>query len=296
VRSFSRFGIAALVSLLISSLVAFAGYSFRLWMGLKFMIYISAPFAILIGVSELVLVRKGQKPRLFPVVVIGTALAILYTCLLARFALGIPVFVILMLSCWIPSGIAGMVAANSERHLPTVIGIAILCLSAIVLMKPIFNSVAQNQQLTVAFITPSEPSTAQIEVRIGTFGFLNEEEIQAAKNEVLELVRGLGYTQPYRVLSITRVGEGRKSLAIIMIRTAVSKEVILPVPDSAPVLYAQESGNWVKKPMDVPVLRRGIALRPPGDIPGSLGFFVIPDAKGSGLLGMIRQITPVPPR
>jgi hypothetical protein len=82
-------------------------------------------------------------------------------------------------------------------------GIVTLCLATILLTEPVFNAFADNQQMTVGFITPSEISTTQLEVNPETFGFANSEEIQTAKNEVLERIRALGYNEAFRVLSIT---------------------------------------------------------------------------------------------
>jgi hypothetical protein len=88
-------------------------------------------------------------------------------------------------------------------------GIVTLCLATILLTEPVFNAFADNQQMTVGFITPSEISTTQLEVNPETFGFANSEEIQTAKNEVLERIRALGYNEAFRVLSITRVSVKR---------------------------------------------------------------------------------------
>jgi hypothetical protein len=153
-NSASRFGMAALVSLLVSSVIALGGYSFRLWMGIRLLVYLSVPFAILIGVAAVVLPRRKIDQKSSPMISIlaGTGLGILYTYLVARFVLNAPVFVAVSLSCWVPSGLSAMAATNSRKHWLTATGIGLLCLTTVILMEPVFNTAAHNQQLTVALI------------------------------------------------------------------------------------------------------------------------------------------------
>jgi hypothetical protein len=258
-------------------------------------IYCSVPLALLIGVATLIVSRKdAYEGSLIKGVLMSTIIGVAYSYIIARFVLNVPAFVVVIFLCWIPSSISGTLAAFSKKHLSTAAGLTILCLSTIVLMRPIFNTVAHNQQLTVAFLTPVQVSTAQLEARPETLGFANDEEVQAEKNEVLSRVRSFGYTDGFRVLSITRQGEGSKSLAVVVVRAAIEKEVLLPVPDSTTVVYVQQSNDWEKKPTQIPVLERGIKLRPPGNIERSRGFFDIPRATGLGYAGEIRQRPDVP--
>jgi hypothetical protein len=60
-------------------------------------------------------------------------------------------------------------------------------------------------------------------------GFNNGDEIEAAKRDVLERVRNFGHTEKFRVLSITGTGKGRKSLAVIIVRAPIAKEVVLSI-------------------------------------------------------------------
>lgn len=303
-RFLSRFGLAALVSFSVSSLIAFASYSLGLWLGrnsanLVSLIYGSVPFALLLGVAAVVQPRRkaDQHARPMLAVLIGAILGSLYTLIFARFSLVIPAFAVLMLSCWVPSGISAMLAAGGGKRRSIVAGIVIPCMTAIFLTEPIFNAFAHNQQLTVAVVTPAEMSTAQWEVNPETLGFNNGDEIQGAKNEVLERIRALGYAETLRVLSITRRGKGSKSLAILVVRAPITKEVTLPVPDKATVVYIQQSENWEKKPTEVSLLHRGITMEPPGTTDESrdyksLGYFSIPDAQGVSLMGRIISRAP----
>ncbi len=199
-RLLSRFLIAALVGFSVSSLIALASYSLGLWLGrdsifLRTIAYYSCPFALLLGVAAAAQPRRStvHKSSLLVAVLAGTVLGFAYTYFVARFSLPISVFAFLMLSCWVPSGISAMLVAAFDKRLPVVTGIAVLCLSGIFLKEPIFNAYAHSQRLTVAFITPSDASTAQLAASPETFGFVTGAEIQTAKNEVIEHIRALGY-------------------------------------------------------------------------------------------------------
>jgi hypothetical protein len=296
-RFLSRFGLGAVVGFSVSALIASASYSLGFWLGrnsynLRWIIYASVPFALLLGLAAVVQTKRKaeQQGRTIVAALVGAALGFLYAFKAAGYALAGPAFLALMLSCWVPGGISAMLAAVPRgKQRWAVIGTAILCLAAIVLTEPIFNAVTHNQQLTVALIAPSEMSTAPLEAKPATLGFDNDEEIQTAKSEVLQRIRALGYTETFRVLSITREGKGRKSLAIVVVRTPVTKEVVLPVPDSSTVVYIQQSDHWEKNPSQTPVLRRGITMTPPGN-------FEIPDAQGVSLVGRIVAKTPAESR
>lgn len=302
-RLLSRFAIAALVGFSVSALIALTSYSLGLWLGrnshnLLWVVYYSCPFALLLGVAAAVQSRRStdHKGSLLVAVVAGTTLGFVYTYFVARFSLVIPAFVILMLSCWVPSGISAMLVAAIGKRLSVVTGIAVLCLAAIFLTEPIFNAFTHNQQLTVAFITPSEASTAQLAANHETSGFDTNAEIETAKKEVLEHIRALGYSEDFRVLSLSRQGKGKKSLAIVVVRAPVKKEVALPEPDGSTVVYIQQSENWEKKPSEVPTLRRSLEITPPGPASDGLGDFAIPDASGVSLMGRITGQVPGQPR
>jgi hypothetical protein len=294
-RFLSRFGLAALVGFLASALIALASYSLGLWLGrnsdnLRWIIYASFPFALLIGLTVGVLPRRKVEQHGGTVVdvLLGASLGSLYALIADGYALGGPAILVLMLSCWVPAGISAMLATTPHhKQRWAIMGPTIFCLAAIILPEPIFNAATHNQQLTVAIITPAEMSTAQLVASPETLGFHKVDEIRTAKNDVLERVRALGYTQTFRVLSITREGKGRKSLAVIVVSAPITMKVVLPEPDDSTVVYFQQSENWEKNPAQTPVLNRGITLMPPGNSDRSLGYFEIPDAQGVSLEGWI---------
>ena len=293
-RLLSRFGLAAVVGFSVSALIASASYSLGFWLGrnsynLRLIIYSSVPFALLLGLAAVVRPKRKAEQQRNTVVgaLVGATLGFLYAFIVAGYALALPAFLVLMLSCWVPGGVSAMLAAapRGDRRW-VVIGIAILCLAAIVLTEPIFNAVTHNQQLTVALVAPSEMSTARLQAQPETVGFDNDAEIQAAKNEVLERVRAFGYTEAFRVLSITKEGKGKRSLAIVVLRSPIAREAVLPVPDGSTVVYIQHPENWEKKPEQTPVLHRVITMRPSTTDEG-IGYFEIPDAQGVSLEGRI---------
>ncbi len=297
-KSLSRFGVAALVSLLVSSLIALIGYSLRLWMGIPLLLYLSVPLAILLGVAAVVFPRREIDQKSSPIIAIlvGTGLGILYAYLVTRFVLNLPGFVALTLSCWVPSGLSAMAATNSRKHWLTATGIGLVCLTTIILMEPVFNAAAHNQQLTVALITPSEVSASGMEAQPEALGFNGDEEIKTAKNEVLEYLRTHGYRESFHVMSITRRGKGRRSLAILLLKAPITHEAVLPVPNGTDVVYVQGPQNWERIPAQIPVLHRGITVLPPDHIERCLGFFRIPDARGIDLIGVIRGKTSAQPQ
>jgi hypothetical protein len=298
-RLLSRFLIPALVGFSVSCLIALASYSLGFWIGrnsynLLWIVSYSGPFALLLGVAAVTQSKRsaGHRGSMLIAVLTGTALGFMYTFFVSRFSLGIPAFFILMLSCWVPGGISAMLVAAFGKRLTIVTGVAVLCRSAIFLTEPIFNAFTHNQLLTVALITPSDASTSQLAANPETLGFATGPEIQIAKNEVTEHVRALGYSGEFRVLSLSKQGKGKNSLAILVVRTPITKEVALPEPDGSTVIYVQQSENWEKKPSEAPTLSRSIELWPPSQTGDGLGFFSIPDASGVSLMGRITGKVP----
>jgi hypothetical protein len=293
-RLLSRFLIGALVGFSVSCLIALASYSLGLWPGrdstlLRTIVYYSCPFALLLGVAAAAQPRRStvQKTSLLVAVLVGTVLGVASTYYVFRFSLPIHRWAFLMLSCWVPSGISAMFVAAFGKRLSVLAGIAGLCLAAIFLHEPIFNAYAHNQQLTVAFITPADASTAQLAANPETLGFVTAAEIQTAKNEVIQHIRALGYGEEFRVLSLTKQGKGKNALAIVVVRTRVKKDVVLPEPDGSTVAYVQQSEEWEKKPPEVPTLRRGIEIWLPSSRGDELAFFTIWYEPSSGISGRI---------
>ena len=298
-RLLSRFGLAALAGFSVSSLIALASYSLGLWLGrnsynLRWIIYASIPFGLLVGVAAVLQPKRNQERRGTPIiaVLVGAVLGLIYTFLVAIYGLAVlPAFIVVMASSWVPGGISAMLVADRTKRLSVLIGVTVICVVAVVFPEPAFNLLTHNQQLTVALITSCDTSTAQLEARPETVGFDSNDEVQAAKTEVLEHVRNLGHTETIRVLSIIRAGKGRKSLAIIIVRAPITKDVALPVPDGSTVLYTQGPSTWEKNPANSAVLRRAIMMGPRRSTNSSVdvraAYFDVPDSEGATLIGRI---------
>ncbi len=293
-RLLSRFVVAALVGFSVSALIAFASYSLGLWPDrdstlLRTIVYYSCPFALLLGAAAAAQPRRStvQKGSLLVAVLMGTVLGFASTYYVWRFSLPIHRWAFLMLSCWVPSGVSAMLVAAFGKRLSVVTGIAVLCLSAVFLHEPIFNAYAPNQLLIVAFITPVDASTAQLAAHPETRGFVTAAETQTAKDEVIQHIRALGYGGEFRVLSLTKQGEGKRALAIVVVRTRVKQDVVLPEPHGSTVVYVQQSDKWEKKPPEVPTLRSGIKIMAPSETDDSLAYFTIWYVPGFGLQGRI---------
>jgi hypothetical protein len=105
-RLLSRFLIAALVGFSVSCLIALASYSLGLWPGrdsslLRFIVYYSCPFAVLLGVAAAAQPRRPtvQKSTLLVAIVVGTFLGAASTYYVFRFSFPIHRWALLMLSC-----------------------------------------------------------------------------------------------------------------------------------------------------------------------------------------------------
>jgi hypothetical protein len=293
----SRFAIAAIVGFSVSSLIASASYSLGLWRGggifLLTVVRYSCIFAVLLGVAAATQPRrtKVQKGSLLVAVFSGTILAVAGCYYVWRFSLPIHRQAFLMLSCWVPAGISAMLAAAFGKRTSIAAGIVILGLCAIFLHEPIFNASVHYQQLTVAFVTPVDASTSQLEANPDKLGFMTDQEIETATNDVMQRLRTLGYSEKFRVLSLTKQGKGKNALAIVVIRTRVSENVVLPEPKASTVVYVQESDRWEKKPPEAPTLLRGIELeaaRPPDE---TLAYFTIRWEPVFGVAGRIKGKT-----
>jgi hypothetical protein len=302
VRFLSRFAIASLVGFSVSSLIALASYSFGLRRGdsafLLGLVRYSCPFALLLGVTAAALPRRPTAPKssLVGAVLSGTILGLAGCSVLWGFPLPIHRSEFLMLACWVPAGISAMLVAAFGKRMPVVCAIVILCLCAIFLQEPIFNAYVHYQQLTVAFVTPVSASTSQLAANPDIDGFVTDKEMGTAKNEVMQRLRALGYSEEFRMLSLTRQGKGKKALAIVVVHSRVGQNVVLPEPEASTVVYVQQSDEWEKKPRDAPTLRRGIEIMAPSPTDESLAYFTIRYEPVFGLIGRITGKISEPPR
>jgi hypothetical protein len=142
--------------------------------------------------------------------------------------------------------------------------------------------------VTVAFVTPIDSSTPQLKANPDQLGFLTEQEMDAATNDVMQRLREFGYSEKFRLLSLTRQGKGQNALAIVVIRSRVREDVVLPEPKASTVVYVQQSDKWEKKPSEAPTLLRGIELEAASPPDETLAYFKILWEPGFGVPGRIR--------
>src|SRR5213075_831809 len=110
--------------------------------------------------------------------------------------------------------------------------------------RPIFNVFAHNQQLTVAFVTPSYASEEMVPPTAPIFS--PGEGAEAVSRRVLEHVHSLGLAGNFRVAYLARQGDGKQSLAIVVVQAPVEQRTLLPEPNGSTVTYVQHSGTWAK--------------------------------------------------
>jgi hypothetical protein len=296
------FGIASSVGFVTSGIVVTSSYALGVWLGrssdnLREIIYLGVPFALLLGVAAAARsgpTRLGRHPT-SKAVVAGAVLGLLYIFLLFRYlAGGFLGIVVQALSGWIAGGVSAMLAVTITNRSRMVLGIAGVCLLAIFLPKPVFNTFTHNQQLTVVFITRSSGEEGMPSPR--AINFAGDAEAQAVGKEALEHVRALGLGGDFRVVHLSRQGEGRQSLAIVVVQSPVEGRALLAEPNGSTVIYVQQPGRWTKYPSDARTLRRSIEIWPAGNRKDALAYFSIPGASGISLDGRIDGETREPPK
>jgi len=262
---------------------------------------LSFPFAVIVGiVAGVISYRRPHDQSALLAAAIGAALGCLYWYLSERvFALRFTDrwqwgflsldYELQALSCWVAAGASAMMVAFSRRTKTMLSTAAILCLSAALLPAPVFNSLTDNQELTVAFVTPmtlGADAAARPEAAIdGSKQFDPTPETA----HVLEKLRVSGIQGEYRVTNLCRVGTGKKSLQIIVVSAPVQGRELLPEPRSAEVIYVRKPNGWQRIPSEAPVLSRSVEIWEPGTSDDSLATFGIPDASRISLVGRVRS-------
>jgi hypothetical protein len=290
-----RFAVATLVGFLVSCLIALASYSLGQWQGgstlLLNVIRWSCGFAVLLGTAAAALPTflTRRKSGLAVAIFSGSVLGLASCYVLWRFSLPIHRWAFLTLSCWLPAGVSAMLVVAFGKRASVIVGIVVFAVCAVLLHEPVYNAYVHYQQLTVAFVTPIDASTSQLEANPEKLGFLTEQEMDAATNEVMQRLRELGYGEKFRVLSLTRQDKGQNALAIVVIRFRVREDVVLPEPKASTVVYIQQSDKWEKEPSETPTLLRGIELEAASLPDETLTYFTIRYEPTLGLEGRIRR-------
>lgn len=276
-----RFALGYFVAFLTARIVIEASYRLGFWLGREnqgMVAYFTVPLAALLGFAAALWPRGRQ---VWVAVLAGGVLGLLYTLVVDRFlAPGFRALFVQELSCWIGSGICAVLAAAVGASRRGAIAIAGVCLLAIFLPKPLFNTFVHNQQLTVAFVTPSLGDAGTAGSRVRYSGDTARVDGQAISKRILERIRAAGVAGDFRVAQLWRLGEGEPSLAIFVVRAPVIAREFFGEPDAATAVYVQESGGWARHPANLKTLSRGIEILPPADPAEALGAFSIADADG----------------
>jgi len=284
-KRLSRFAVAALVGFSSGSVIALVSYELGTWLGghadnLRNTLYFTAPLAVVLGIvaalqpADLHVGKRGVVATISTGAVVG----LLYGFLAFRFIiLGFLAVTVQALSCWVASGLSAMLAVAVEKFSRKTVAIVGVCLLAIFLPKPVFNTFTRNQQLTVAFVIRSSGSEETPSPK--ALFFDNAGAVEVVSKQVLEHIRTLGITGNFRVVHLSRQGEGRQSLAILITGGPIEERTLLPEPDGTTVIYVQESGGWTKHPADAPTLKRSIEVSPPTK-DGAIGYLWVPMSSG----------------
>lgn len=190
--------------------------------------------------------------------------------------------------CWVAAGASAMMVAVIRRSPTVLLTAVVLCVLAVVLPAPVFNSLTNNQELTVAFATPASTgasATQPLQVIAGSKEF-DAEKVRA---HVLETLRTSGLQGEFRVNSLYRTGSGKKSLQIVVVSAPVAGRALLPQPNGAELIYVQKAEGWERIPPQAPTLSRSIEIWGPGSRKDSVAYFGIMDAAGLSLVGRLQS-------
>ena len=293
IKRIAHFGLATLVGLATSIIVAGGGYVLGFWLGrnsqnLREMVYLGVPIALLAGILAAIL-AGGAIISAYPTssaILFGGLLGALYTQLVFRYlTLGDMGIVVQGLSCWVAVGVCSILAAGPRGRWRKPMAVACVWLIAIFLPKTVFDAATHNQQLTTVFVVRSASSAG--EAPPAAINFTSDSEVHAITREAIDRVRAVGLSERLHVAYLSRQGTGKESLAIIVMPEQVEKQTSLPEPNGTTVVYVLREGTWRSYPPNAPTLGRRIELRPAESHHDAVTYFSIPDAAGVSLVGRI---------
>lgn len=304
----SRFVIGVVTAFVLSCIILGVAYATGLLAGdhtyvFELPIKLSAPFAVIVGMVAAVYPNRQdtRKHNAFAVAALGAAIGCLYWYLSERVMMAIIYsgywnwgfrsldYELQAASCWVAAGASAMLTAVIRQTRPVLVATAILSSLAVILPAPLFNKLTNNQELTVALVTPvnlvaSRTNPYQV-IHTGSREF----DVPKATAHVLAALRSAGIQGEYHALSLCRIGTGKKSLQIILVNAPVVSRARLPQPDAAELIYVQTPEGWNKIPAETPTLSRSVEVWGRRDRPDWLLYFSIPDASGINLGGRIES-------
>lgn len=291
-----RFVLAALGGEATVAAILFVAKASGFWLGghsdnLYGLLKLTVPFALILAIVAALWPEPQTKRGLtqtFTCVAAGVTIALGYWYVVGRIGgLGFLGLAVEALASWIAAAAVGLLMALSRWRYGAVIGVVVICTLAIFLPAPIFNRIAHNQNLTVAIVVPV--GLRNISVWPQNFGLDPESEVENITAKVLQTIRANDLTGDYRVAGLLRWGQGKQSLAILIVDAPVTRRVELPEPDAATVIYIEKIDGWTKTPLETPVLSRSIEVFGSRDDRNLLAMFGIPDANETSLMGAIHS-------
>jgi hypothetical protein len=293
---FLRFVLASIATLVIGGIILGVTRTTSMSVGAStifFPLYLGhlVEFAPLVGIAAAAYPRRGLSSRhnAFIVTVVGAAVGCLCYCLIqwriasihyvtglqsipwwARYSFWMvtPVFEFQMASCWIATGALAMLVTLTRRTPRVLVSVAVICVLAVILPSPIFNFVRHNQQLTVVFVVPADPSGSAarpmraFSVTAGSH-LLSKSGVDAVAAHALEELRKAGLPGPYRVAEVNQSGTGKKALQIIVLNPPVPAEAQLPQPNGTELIYVSQPDGWHTIPAQAPTLGRNTEIQGP---------------------------------
>lgn len=316
----SRFLIGAVSSALVAAILTYGTYGLGFWAGghRSLRDYLLEALSLLPVVIGLVAARwRSPRQNGNPLMagVTGAAIGLVYCYLSTRvmfwFAFrrwggfGHSVFLypiswdqdIEAVSCGIVIGACGMLLAVAPRSFRAHLAVLLLVLIGFFAPMLIFNVVTQNQELTVAVVTPQHNRlTSQALPEVKEMLRVRPIEVGSVITRV-QLLKDANIAGNYEVVDLYRQGQGKQVLAVVVISQPVTQRTDLPEPRGVDVIYFQESSKWRTIPSQVPTLDptnlrtflRSIIIWPPEPDDRSLGQVMLDDASGSGSGFLIPQ-------
>jgi hypothetical protein len=290
-----RFALGGVCTLLTTAVSLLIAYAIGFWRdynidNLWYLLKLTIPYALLVAVVAVAWPephgKRGATPW-FVLVILGVGPGCGYWFFLAR-SLGVVLMGLWIqaVGSWSAAGAAALLLALRPRSYAVLASAVLICVLGVVVPTPTFNLVEHNQDLTVAIVVPE--GVANVPVHPEHLRFHSQSELERAVERVLQVIRASGLQGDYRVVYLSREGQGKQSLAILVVNAPVTGRALLAEPDAADVIYVQQLKGWTKIPAQAPTLRRNIEIEESGNDRSSLAYFEISDANGISLAGRVR--------
>jgi hypothetical protein len=247
---------AAVSGLVISATILLISYALGLWLGsnidnLWLLLKLMVPLALLLGVVAAAWPEPNERRALtspLALGILGVALACAFWYFVGRtwaswtlFGLALQAF-----ACCIATAVSALLLTLGRRNRSTLLSAMLVFALAVVVPAPVYNFFSHNQALTVAFVVPEGLTGASAQPEQS--GFHSQSEMEKTASQVLRSLQAAGIQGNYRTVYLSKRGEGKQSLAIIVVNASATGLTQLPEPDAAEVIYVQQQNGWAKIP------------------------------------------------